>query len=141
MVWIIESTYDSVAVKVRLQLALAPGVEGALLGRGGGLREVAGHRRVVGPSGLGGRCVRGLCGANQVVSARLALLGNLLGRSIAVGDQVVPRRTSGVQRNDTSELGDLLQVLIRVFVERIRVPGVRGSVVMFANKGTELVLL
>lgn len=114
-------TYNSVAVEVRFELALAPGVEGRRLGRVGGLREIAGDRGV--RRAASGRS-RGICrlgSSKELVASSAGLLSSLLGGGVSRGGQV------------------LLQVIVRPVVKGPGGPAGCGLVSVLADKSTELV--
>lgn len=116
-------TYDSVAVEVRLELALAPGIESRRLGRVGGLGEVAGDRGIRRAADRRSRCIRRLGGGEELVARSTGLLADLLGRGVSGRGQV------------------FLQVVVRPVVKGPGGPA-RGSLVgVLADKSTELILL
>lgn len=81
-------TYDTVAVQVGLQLALAPRVESTLLGRLGSLGEVAGSRGVRAAASAGRRRVGGLSGRDKIITASSTAVANLLCGSVATVGEV-----------------------------------------------------
>jgi hypothetical protein len=115
---------DAIAVEVGLQLALAPVVEGALLGGLGGLSKIRGGTGIGASAARRGRGVRGIGGLDELFTSSSSARGNLLSGSIVGALNVV------------------LQALVGEVIESPCVPArVGGLVRILADKSTELILL
>ena len=116
-------TYDSVAVEVRLQLALAPRVKGRGLGGVGSLGQIAGDGGVRRAANRRGRSIGRLSGGEKVVTGSARLLAGLLGGGVSRRSKVV------------------LQVVVRPIVKGPGGPARSGLVGVLADKSTESILL
>jgi len=112
---------NAIAVKVVLELAVAPGLESLGLGTVGGLSQIAGHRSKGITTGRRSGSVGGLSSTEKLVASSTGLLSDLLGCGVTVVGNV------------------LLQVVISVVVKSPGAVASRGLVGMLADKSTELI--
>lgn len=118
-----SNTYHSVAVKVSLELTVAPRVKGRSLCAVGSLGEVAGSRSIRGAASRRGRGISRLSGLDKVLASSAGLLTSLLRGLIARSGQIG------------------LQVVVREIVKGPRSPARGGLVGVLADQGTELISL